>query len=136
MNTETHKILQFYQNLGKLFYAMSAIDNIVREEECKSVEELVKRHWLKLDFLDDNTKLEAEAAILETFKWLCRDKEYNAEDCYTSFVGFKRANPTFFTNEINSLILKTVGQISASFSGQNKSELILLAKLNIELKNV
>ncbi len=80
-------------------------------------------------------KSDAENAIIETFNWLCEDEEYNAEACYNSFINFKKENESIFTDHINTLILKTVGKISASFSGQNKSELIMLAKLNIELKS-
>jgi hypothetical protein len=31
--------------------------------------------------------------------------------------------------------MKTAGKIAASFAGKNKSELIMLAKLNLNLKN-
>lgn len=134
MKLDHNTILQFYQNLGKLFYAIAAADNAVKDEECKAVVNVVKKYWLHQDFIAVKSKNEAENVIIDTFQWLCEDNEYNAEDCYNSFINFKKQNASIFTDSINSLILKTVGKIAASFSGQNKSELILLARLNIELK--
>ena len=132
MNNELTR--QFYQNLGKLFYAIAAVDNSVRKEEVSAVEKLVETYWLQQDLIDFQLQNEAKNAIMDTFKWLCEDNEYDAETCYTSFINFKKQNSSIFTDQINSLILKTASKITSSFSGQNKSEIIMLAKLNIELK--
>ena len=127
-------ILSFYQNLGKLFYAISAVDNQVREEELDKLKEVVKKEWKSANLVEDSLKNDAEASIINTFKWLQYDCEYNAEDCYNSFLAFKKENEHLFTNNINSLILKTGRAIAASFAGVNKQELIMLTKLNLELK--
>ena len=71
---------------------------------------------------------------VNTFKWLHSDNEYNAEICYNSFVSFKREHEDLFTSKMKTLILKTAAIIAASFSGQNKSELMMLGKLSIEFK--
>lgn len=133
MNLDEHTTYRFFQNLGKLFFAFASVDNNVREEEAEAVKQLVRRYWLNEEFINTSSKSDAEAAVLNTFNWLCKDNDYNAEACYKSFINFKKQNESFFTDAINSLILKTVGEITASFSGQNKSEIILLAKLSIDL---
>ena len=134
LNIDTNIALQFCQNLGKLFYAIAAVDNSVREEEVSTVEKLVNKYWLQQDFIASCSQNDAKNAIIDTFKWLCEDSEYDAETCYNNFVNFKKQNDFMFTDHINTLILKTAGKITSSFSGQNKSELIMLAKLNIDLK--
>ena len=126
--------LSFYQNLGKLFYAISAVDNQVRGEELDKLKEVVKKEWKSANLVEDSLKNDAEASIINTFKWLQYDCEYNAEACYNSFLAFKKENEHLFTNNINSLILKTGRAIAASFAGVNKQELIMLTKLNLELK--
>ncbi len=129
----THK---FYQNLGKLFYAIAAIDNNVRVEELDKLKDIVKKEWLTTHLIEDDFKMAAEHSIINTFKWLHDDNEYNAKTCYNSFLTFKKEHESLFTDQINTLILKTARAIAASFSKVNKSELMLLAKLNIELKNI
>lgn len=134
MNSENNITLQFYQNLGKLFYAIAAVDNNVKEEEIRAVKKLVENHWLQTATKNTTTKSDAKNAILDTFNKFCSYKEYQPEACYDSFINFKKENESIFTDAINSLILKTTREIATSFSGQNKSELIMLAKLDIELK--
>lgn len=134
MNLDDQNTYRFFQNLGKLFFAFASVDDNVREEEVEVVKQLVRKYWLDENILNTISKGDAENVIIKTFDWLYEDNDYNSEACYDSFISFKRQNESFFTDPINSLILKTVGKITASFSGQNKSELILLAKLSIELK--
>jgi len=125
--------IKFYQNLGKLFYAIAASDNVVKEEELDKLKETVKKAWLTSNLVQDDVKVEAEHSIINTFKWLNRDNEYDAETCFNSFINYKKDHEQLFTKELNSLILKTANGIASSFSRKNKSELIMLAKLNLEL---
>lgn len=125
--------IKFYQNLGKLFYAIAASDKVVKEEELNKLKETVKKVWLTSNLVQDDVKAEAEHSIINTFKWLNRDNEYDAETCFNSFLNYKKDHEQLFTKELNALILKTANGIASSFSGKNKSELIMLAKLNLEL---
>lgn len=125
--------LEFYQNLGKLFYAIAAIDHSVREEELDKLKEIVKKEWLTTNLVDESSKTGIEASIINTFKWLQQDNEYGAETCFNSFLAFKKEHEHLFTSKVNILILKTAGAIASSFSGVNKRELIILTKLKLEL---
>lgn len=130
MNQESNMIIQFYQNLGKLFFGFAAIDNSVRVEELNKLIDIVSKKWMLLKHFDKNSK----NAIIDTFRWLQKDNEYNAETCFNSFIEYMHTHPSLFNNTINSLILRTASEITSSFSGQNKSEVILLARLDLELK--
>jgi hypothetical protein len=132
LNQESNIVIQFYQNLGKLFFAFAAIDNSVRPEELNKLINIVTKKWMPLKNFDENSK----NAIINTFRWLQKDNEYNAETCFRSFIDYMHSHKLLFNKNINTLILKTASEITSSFSGQNKSEVILLAKLDIELKNL
>ncbi|SDH32333.1 hypothetical protein [Winogradskyella thalassocola] len=124
MNQKSH--IEFYRRLGHLFFAIAATDNCVRDEEFKTLQTIIYKDWLSLN--------EDAKYILETFNELQSNEEHNPMTCFQRFVDFKRAHPTLFDTTISSKILKTASAITTSFSGQNKSELILLAKLDLELK--
>ena len=94
----THK---FYQNLGKLFYAIAAIDNNVRVEELDKLKDIVKKEWLTTHLIEDDFKMNAEHSIINTFKWLHNDNEYNAKTCYNSFLTFKKEHESLFTDQIH-----------------------------------
>lgn len=125
-----HVSFDLYQHLGKLFYAIAKTDDCIRDEELKKLEEVLDNEWMILDGFNAISK----AIITNTFKWLDKDNEYDANVCFANFVKYKRAHEALFSNDLKSLILKTAGKIASSFSGQNKSELIMLAKLSIEFK--
>src|SRR5690606_24469207 len=125
--------LDFYQHLGKLYYAMAAADGNVREAEINQLKNMVKKEWLAVDDTDDRFGTDAAYQIEIVFDWLHEEKDYSAKECYEDFVSFKNDRPQLFTEDINQLILKTANAIAESFSGKNKSELMLLAKLQFEL---
>jgi hypothetical protein len=125
---------KFYQNVAKLFYAIAAVDKVVREEEFNALKILVENEWLAVDESEDAYKTDAAYQIEFIFEWL-QLKELDAFVCYNEFIEYKNKHPYFFTNSLNSLIMKTAEKIAAAFAGKNKSELIMLAKLNLQLKN-
>lgn len=55
--------LKFYQNLGKLFYAIVAGDNKVHEAEMNKLKELVKKEWLNIDDIEDEFGIDAAYQI-------------------------------------------------------------------------
>ena len=133
MNLEPNTDINFYQNLGKLFYAIAAVDKTVKDKEFSTLETIIRNDWfLEKNILKDFNQKKADT-ILNTFKWLQNDNEYSAEACYNSFINYNKAHKSLFNKDINSQILKTANHIAASFSKKNKSELIILAKLNLEL---
>lgn len=54
MKPSQETIIDFYQNLGKLFYAIAAVDTIVEEAELNVLKEIVKSKWTKVDPIDDD----------------------------------------------------------------------------------
>lgn len=126
--------IQFYQNLGKLFYAIAITDNFVRDEELKTLEKSITTEWMALDDFSEKENQKKSLLILETFRKLLDQNKNDADFYFNRFINFKRANGAFFNEDVNALILKTACNLASAFSSKNKSELILLAKLNLELK--
>jgi len=128
--------LKFYQNLGKLFYAIAAADHEVRNTEFEKLKELIKSQWLQLDPIEDRFNTDAAYQIEIVFDWLNNQKVLDAKKCFNDFIDYKNKQHHLFTKNVKQLILKTGSAIAASFSGINKSELIILAKLDMELKKI
>ena len=126
--------LLFYQKMGELFYAIAAADKVVRKEEYDALKKLVLEKWRDLDTYEESFRTHAANQIEVVFDWFDYE-ELDAVDCFESFADYKKEHPNLFTEEWNELILKTANAIAESFAGRNKSELIMLAKLNILLEN-
>jgi hypothetical protein len=134
MATQKKLTLTFYQNLGKLFYAIAASDGSVRDIEFDKLKTFGKKQWLNVDDIDDAFDTDAAYQIEIVFDWLNNGDELNVQACYNDFITYKNDQSHLFTDEVKKLILKTASSIAYAFSGINKAELIMLAKLNIELK--
>jgi hypothetical protein len=130
LDSKQDTTIHFYQALGKLFYAVACADQCVREEELIILKDVLDKEWNNVKGFNAN----AHDTVVRIFEWLHNDSEYDAEICYNSFINFKKANEAMFDDQLKSLILKTASKITSSFNNQNKSELIMLAKLNLEFK--
>lgn len=131
---ESEKLeIEFYQNLGKLFYAIAASDKIIREAEINILKEIIKSKWVPLDDYEDEFHVDAAYQIETVFDWL-ESEECKAERCFKEFESFKKENEELFNDKRKQLIWMTSNAIANSFSGKNKSELIILAKLKMDLE--
>ncbi|AXT51071.1 hypothetical protein D1818_09615 [Aquimarina sp. BL5] len=132
MDTTENIGITFYQNLGKLFYAIAAADKVVRTSEYVSLRNLVKSEWLAVDDLEDEFGADAAFQIEIVFDWL----DYSAleaEASFNEFSSFYNNHKSLFTDRIKQLIWNTSNSIANAFSGKNKSELMMLGRLHIIL---
>ena len=134
MESKERYSVQFYQKLGKLFYAIAAADNVVRKSEYAKLKEIIKKEWLSVDDYEDDFHTDAAYQIEVVFDWLNNEEKLNAKNWFDDFIDFKDEHPKLFDESIKKMILKTAHEIAASFSGKNKSELIMLARLDLKLK--
>lgn len=126
--------LMFYQKLGELFYAIAATCKIVSKAEYKILTQLVEEEWKIVNEKEDQFKTGATNQLSIVFKWFdyeCMD----AEDCFESFVGYFKKHNNFFIAKRKALIIKTINKIADSFRGVNKSELIMITKLQLLFNN-
>ena len=133
MMTQQPPKLVLYQKLGELFYAIAAVDKVIRKAEIDALRSLVKTHWKNVESLEDEFHSDASYQIEIVFDWL-DDKQVNPDECFEDFKDFKKENPNLFSTTIKKLIWKTADAIASSFAGKNKSELIMLAKLKMLLQ--
>ncbi len=119
---------EFYQNLGKLFYAVAMADKNVRPREVEKLQEDVRTYWLDVDHVTDEFGTDAAYQIEIVFDWL-KNEEKESDTYFEEFAEFYHDHPEKFGSKIKSLILHTCNDIANSFAGKNKSELILLSKV-------
>lgn len=134
METNNKTLINFYKNLGKLYYAIASADKKVEDEERNTLKEIVKKHWLNVDLFKGANQIDAAYQIEIIFDWLNNENKLDAKTCFKQFIAYKNQQKHLFTNKIKRLILKTASEIAHAFSGINKSELIMLAKLDMALK--
>lgn len=125
---------ELYQNLAYLFYAVAMADHDVHKKELEKLNELVKEHWLEVDDIEDAYGTDAAFQIATVFDWLL-DQGKNGNEAYEDFEEYYLDHKLLFTPPIKNLAKSTSRAIAASFSGNNKSELLLLGRLELLFKS-
>ncbi len=119
---------EFYQSLGKLFYAVAMADNNVRPKEVARLREYVRQHWLEVDKFEDEFHTDAAYQIEIVFDWL-EGEEKDGEEYFKEFKEFYMEHHEKFPESIKNLIVETAESIASSFAGKNRSEMLTIFKL-------
>ncbi len=122
----SHSLL--FEKLGELFYAIAAVDKKVHKKEFDALRHLVTEKWKGLDNFEDPFGADAVYQMEIVFSWYDYEGR-DAWECFENFRDFKKTHEHLFTKQRNEFILKTASAIANAFSGKNKSELIMLVKL-------
>jgi uncharacterized tellurite resistance protein B-like protein len=134
MKVALKKQTEFYQNLGKLFYAIAAADKMVHKDEVAALKKIINTDWLHLDGEKTAAEIDAMRQVKITFYELVNKSE-NAKQCLQEFKHYKQENERLFKTEVKELIWETANKIVNSFANKNKSELIILSDLGLILQN-
>ncbi|MDT0556164.1 hypothetical protein [Patiriisocius hiemis] len=133
MNKVDTPELLFYQKIGKLFYAVAASDKVVHKLEYDTLAKLVEGEWKKMDKIKDAFGTDAAYQIAIVFEWFDYE-QMNAQDCYNDFEDYYKEQKNLFYGCRKDLIVRTARNIANAYRGSNKSELIMLTKLELLFK--
>ena len=131
MTTRREFNVLLFQSIGELLYAIAASDNFIHEKESKVFKPTLQKLFEK--------KLPSEHVSLalnhaKTSFDYHNSVEADPQYCFNSFMTYKRSHEHIFTDDIKALVMGAATAMATAFLDKNKSELILLAKLDIELK--
>ena len=133
MEASAQTYQHFYTNLGRLFYAFAAADKSVMDEEVEALRRIVGDTWMPFEDTHDDYGSDAAHQIEFQFEVL-HESAPNANDCFNEFKTYYGEHPELFTKEVKHLIWNTADGIVSSFSGKNKSELVMLDQLRVLLE--
>ena len=123
---------KLFEHLGKLFYAVAAVDRELHENETLRLKREIEKFW-KPQFSEAPYSM--AYYIWHAFE-LARRSETTAEEAYGEFITYYKESTEEFTEEVKTLVMDTANAIAAAYANKNKSELILLAKLQLLFEGV
>jgi hypothetical protein len=127
-----NEAVTFFRVVGKLCYAVAATDGYVHPDEFSRLKEVVSQYWVPVEEAEDPFHSRAAYQMEILFDWL-NENPLPAQECLDEFLDYLDRHPSQFTLERRKLIARTADAIAASFSGKNKSELIILTRINLAL---
>ena len=123
-------MIRFYQQLGKVFYTIAAVDNTVHKEEIDKLKKIIKTEWLPLEDSHDQFGSDSAFEIEIVFDWLVANN-WEHTQTLSDFEFFIKEHKSLFTEQTKSLIIKTAEAIANSFAKKNKAEHVIISQLKM-----
>jgi hypothetical protein len=114
--------------IGYLVYAVASADKHVSEEEKKAVHDIVNERWQVLADQEDPFGVRA-LDFIDKMMLVLDEKHLNSEDAFELFKEEFLANGELFTTEIKDFIIDVCIKTGSSFNLMNKSELVLISRV-------
>ena len=119
---------QFYAELGKLFYAIAAIDNWVNEKEKNKILEIVKKELVPKELHKDRAGTDLAFFTEIEFDYL-NATVANPISALESFIDFVVDHKTALNANYLRVCVRMVKEISKAYRGINEKEQVLIEKL-------
>lgn len=130
MQRDKYKI--FFQKTGEILFAIAMADKKIAPQEYEALQNIIQEE-LKLSHLKED-ELKHITQLKYTFDWMIENQK-TIDNILIEYKEFISQNHELFTPEIKDFIYKTANRIAGSYANKNKSELIVLAKINLLLKD-
>lgn len=114
--------------IGYLVYAVASADKHVSEEEKKAVHDIVNERWQVLADQEDPFGVRA-LDFIDKMMLVLDEKHLSSEDAFELFKEEFMTNGELFTTEIKDFIIDVCIKTGASFNLMNKSELVLISRV-------
>jgi uncharacterized tellurite resistance protein B-like protein len=125
----------FYKHLGILCFAVASADKKITAAETDRFIEIITEHWKNLEDSTDEFGTDAVFAAESVFDWQI-ESFVTAEEAYNTFCQYATDNKSMYTPTVKIKLLQTAEAIASAFAGKNKSELVLLSRLQEFLKKL
>lgn len=119
--------------IGYLVYAVASADKHVTPEEKQIVHDIINENWIVFADKEDPFGVRALDYVDKILLGL-ESKNVSSEDAFTSFKEVYTENREQFSPELKTFILDVCIKTGSAFNRLNKSELVLLSRIEQLLK--
>lgn len=122
----------FYKELGRLLYAIAAVDGPVRSKEVETMKWVVKDLLVPVEAGIDH--FGTDKAYITEFEFdVLAERQASSDECFDSFIAYMARHRTDLSEERRELIYTCADAVAHAFHGVNSRELPLLIELRKHL---
>lgn len=114
--------------LSYLFYAVAHADRHVEKSEKLKIHQVVNENWQLLAAKGDPFGIKATELIDKMIVEL-EEEDFDNEKALEQFIHVFKTHPEFFTPEMKEFTLEVCIRTANTFNQMNKSELVLLSRI-------
>ncbi len=118
----------FYQEFGRLLYAIAAADGSIAQEEVATLKKIVSEQLVPQEVTTD--QFGTDQAFITEFEFdVLADRSASAEGAFDSFIAYMSRHHNDLSPQRKDLILKAAGAVARAFHGRDQNELPMLRDL-------
>jgi uncharacterized tellurite resistance protein B-like protein len=122
----------FYKELGRLLYAIAAVDGSVNDKEMATLKRIVSEELVPLEASTDH--FGTDQAYITEFEFdVLADRSASPEGAFDSFIAYMARHKNDLDPERKELIYRAADAVASAFHGVNKAELPFLVELHRHL---
>ncbi len=122
----------FYKELGRLLYAIAAVDGRITSKEVATLKRVVSEELVPQEATTDH--FGTDQAFITEFEFdVLADRGASVEGAFDSFIAYMARHKTDLDPERKELIYRAADKVASAFHGVNKEELPLLIELHKHL---
>ncbi|MCB9184713.1 MAG: hypothetical protein H6591_12450 [Flavobacteriales bacterium] len=122
----------FYKELGRLLYAISAVDGKVADKEVRELKRIVSEQLVPQEVSTDH--FGTDQAYITEFEFdVLADRGADVQGAFDSFIAYMSNHHSDLSAERKELIYRCADAVASAFHGVGKAELPLLIELHKHL---
>lgn len=119
---------KFYIELGKLIYAIAAVDGKIKPKEVVELKKIIREDLVPIE--DGHDKYGTDNAYFAEFEFdLLVEKGTKPDAAFKSFLAYVKENEKHINAEMRSKAVSVAEKIAISYKGINQSEKKILDDL-------
>jgi uncharacterized tellurite resistance protein B-like protein len=122
----------FYKELGRLLYAIAAVDGKVTDKEVATLRRIVSEELVPQEASTDHFGTD-QAYITEFEFEVLADRKASSEGAFDSFIAYMARHRKDLDPDRKHLIYRAADAVAEAFHGVNKAEMPLLIELHKHL---
>lgn len=126
---------RFYSELGKLFYAVAAVDGNVQKKEYDRLREIVEKKLVPQESSTDAFGTD-NAYYAEIEFDILMEQDADPQSCFHSFCNYVEEHKTAFDKNLKTMVKGLAQELSKASRGTSKKEKELIRALDKRMKEI
>ena len=126
---------RFYSEVGKLLYAIAAVDGNVQKKEYEKLRDIVEKKLVPIEHSTDQFGTD-NAYYAEIEFDILMDKGAGSKACFDSFCNYVEDHKTAFDQHLKTMVTTLTKELANAHRGTNGKESELIKKLREKMENI
>ena len=119
---------RFYSEVGKLLYAIAAVDGNVQKKEYEKLRDIIEKKLVPIEKSTDQFGTD-NAYYAEIEFDILLDKGASSKSCFDSFCNYVEDHKTAFDRHLKTMVTTLSQELASSHRGVNSKEAELIKEL-------